>query len=173
MEYVLIILFCAAVILIAIFIVKLIVKMIKKSDDKRAEAARHPKTDAQKELVREVIAAIERDASDFDRASIYPSSDKKPALFAKVGVVECWSGERTFRYDFDSHGYFVSKEMAYILACQIADHFGGECRGIQKGEYSGDESYFSVYGPRRLAFEREWKQERELERQRIKNLKHL
>lgn len=58
------------IIILVIVAIRFIVKMIKKSDDKRAEAARHPRTDAQKELVREVIAAIERDAPDFYEAEI-------------------------------------------------------------------------------------------------------
>lgn len=172
MDYVLVILFYAAVILIVRFIVKMIVNMIKKSDDKRAEAARHPKTDAQKELVREVIAAIERDAPNFGGAFIYPSLDKKPALYATVGVVKYWSSDwKRFQYDFDSHGYFVGLDMAYILACQIADHFGGECRS-EKDTCSRQE-FYSVAGPSKLASEREQKRREELERQRIENLKHL
>ena len=102
-------------IIFVIFAIRFIVKMIKKSDDKRAEAARHPRTDAQKELVREVIAAIERDAPNFGGAFIYPSLDKKPALYATVGVVKYWSSDRkSFQYDFDSHGYFVGLDMAYM-----------------------------------------------------------
>ena len=160
------------IIILVIVAIRFIVKMIKKSDDKRAEAARHPRTDAQKELVREVIAAIERDAPNFDGAFIYPSLDKKPALYATVGVVKYWSSDlKSFQYDFDSHGYFVGLDMAYILACQIADHFGGECRSIK--DTCSREEFYSVVGPSALASEREQKQREELERQRIENLKHL
>ena len=154
------------IIILVIVAIRFIVKMIKKSDDKRAEAARHPRTDAQKELVREVIAAIERDAPNFGGAFIYPSLDKKPALYATVGVVKYWSSDlKSFQYDFDSHGYFVGLDMAYILACQIADHFGGR--------YELNYGCYCIAGPSKLALEREQKQKEELERQRIENLKHL
>lgn len=151
-------------IIFVIFAIRFIVKMIKKSDDKRAEAARHPRTDAQKELVREVIAAIERDGSGFDKAHVDISNSSgsgSVTYSSKTASGQYTSGQ----YNYDEHGYFVSKEMAYILACQIADHFGGE--------YSSDYNGYYIKGPRQLAIERKWKQERELERQRIENLKHL
>lgn len=146
------------IIILVIVAIRFIVKMIKKSDDKRAEAARHPKTDAQKELVREVIAAIERDAPDFYEAEIDISR-------IGTGSIQYNSRTATYRYSFDEHGYSVSKEMAYILACQIADHFGGR--------YELNYGCYCIAGPSKLALEREQKRQEELERQRIENLKHL
>lgn len=69
MDYVSVILFYAAVILIVIFIVK----TVRKRKENKEESKRHPKTDSQKELVREVIAAIERESPTFmERPSILP-----------------------------------------------------------------------------------------------------
>lgn len=160
MDYVLIILFYAAVILIVIFIVK----MVRKRKENKEEAKKHPKNDSQKELVREVIAAIGRNGPDFDKAHVDISNSSgsgSVTYSSKTASGHYTSGQ----YNYDEHGYFVSKEMAYILACQIADHFGGE--------YSSDYNGYYIKGPRQLAIERKWKQERELERQRIENLKHL
>ncbi len=160
------------IIILVIVAIRFIVKMIKKSDDKRAEAARHPKTDAQKELVRDVIAAIERDVFNFDGATVCSSvnSGNGYVHYCSIGAGgDYFSG---YEYNFNEHGYFVSNELAYILACQIADHFGGRC----DGSYSpGGYQYcqYHVDGPRKLALERERKQRNELERQRIENLKHL
>ena len=66
MDYISVILFYAAVILIVIFIVK----MVRKRKENKEEAKKHPKNDSQKELVRDVIAAIERDGSGFDKAHV-------------------------------------------------------------------------------------------------------
>lgn len=148
----LLILFYAAVVIF-------IVKMVMKRKENKEEAKKHPKNDSQKELVREVIAAIERDAPDFYEAKIDISRS------CGSGSVTYSSETTSGHYNYDEHGYFVSKEMAYILACQIADHFGGE--------YSSDYNGYYIKGPRQLAIERKWEQERELERQRIENLKHL
>lgn len=163
-------------IIFVIFAIRFIVKMIKKSDDKRAEAARHPRTDAQKELVREVIAAIERDAPDFYEAHVFPSNSGgnysgfvfySPNQYCIPGWEHLGSiGHEGYYYYFSDHGYFVSKGMAYTLACQIADHFGGAC-------YEGGTTSFYVAGSRRIASDLEQKRQEELERQRIKNLKHL
>ena len=59
MDYVSVILFYAAVIVFIVIIVR-------KIKDKK----KRPKNDAQKELVRDVIAAIERDGSGFDKAHV-------------------------------------------------------------------------------------------------------
>ena len=160
MDYVSVILFYAAVILIVIFLVK----TVRKRKENKEEAKKHPKNDSQKELVREVIAAIERDGSGFDKAHVDISNSSGSGSVTYSS--ETASGHYTSgQYNYDEHGYFVSKEMAYILACQIADHFGGE--------YSSDYNGYYIKGPRQLAIERKWEQERELERQRIENLKHL
>lgn len=153
MDYVSVILFYAAVIVFIVIIVR-------KIKDKK----KRPKNDAQKELVRDVIAAIERDGSGFDKAHVDISNSSGSGSVTYSS--ETASGHYTSdQYNYDEHGYFVSKEMAYILACQIADHFGSE--------YSSDHNGYYIKGPRQLAIERKWKQERELERQRIENLKHL
>ena len=154
MDYVSVILFYAAVILIVIFIVK----TVRKRKENKEESKRHPKTDSQKELVREVIAAIERDAPNFYEAEIDISR-------IGTGSIKYNSRTATYRYSFDEHGYSVSKEMSYILACQIADHFGGR--------YELNYGCYCIAGPSKLALEREQKQKEELERQRIENLKHL
>ena len=154
MDYVLIILFYAAVVIF-------IVRIVRKIKDKK----KRPKNDAQKELVRDVIAAIERDAPNFYEAEVFPSYSSSSGV-SYTSMYRTIPGCLQYRYSFDEHGYYVSKEIAYILACQIADRFGGECRSnLNNGYY--------IKGPRQLAIERKWEQERQLERQRIKNLKHL
>ena len=121
-------------------------------------------SDSQKELVREVIAAIERDGSGFDKAHVDISNSSGSGSVTYSS--ETASGHYTSgQYNYDEHGYFVSKEMAYILACQIADHFGGR--------YELNYGCYCIAGPSKLALEREQKQKEELERQRIENLKHL
>ena len=159
------------IIILVIVAIRFIVKMIKKSDDKREEAARHPKTDAQKVLVRDVIAAIERDVFNFDGATVCSSvsSGNGYVHYCSIGAGGDYFSE--YEYNFNEHGYFVSNEMAYILACQIADHFGGRCYGSYSSGHQDCRYY--VAGPQRLASEREQKRQEELERQRIENLKHL
>lgn len=160
MDYVLIILFYAAVVIF-------IVRIVRKIKDKK----KRPKNDAQKELVRDVIAAIERDAPNFYEAEVFPSYSSSSGV-SYTSMYRTIPGCLQYRYSFDEHGYYVSKEMAYILACQIADHFGGRCDGsYSPGEYQYCQ--YHVDGPRKLALERERKQRNELERQRIENLKHL
>lgn len=159
MDYVLIILFYAAVVIF-------IVRIVRKIKDKK----KRPKNDAQKELVRDVIAAIERDAPNFYEAEVFPSYSSSSGV-SYTSMYRTIPGCLQYRFSFDEHGYYVSKEMAYILACQIADHFGGRCYGSYSSGHQDCQYY--VAGPRRLALEREQKQREELERQRIKNLKHL
>lgn len=167
MDYVSVILFYAAVILIVIFIVK----TVRKRKENKEESKRHPKTDSQKELVREVIAAIERDVPNFYGATIYSSNHSNSGLVRYCSMGAGNSANSEYDYNFNAHGYFVSNEMAYILACQIADHFGGRCYGSYSSGHQDCQYY--VAGPRRLALEREQKRQEELDRQRIENLKHL
>ena len=162
MDYVSVILFYVAVILIVIFIVK----TVRKRKENKEESKRHPKTDSQKELVREVIAAIERDVPNFYGATVYSSNHSNSGLVRYCSMGAGNSANSEYDYNFNAHGYFVSNEMAYILACQIADHFGGAC-------YEGGTTSFYVAGSRRIASDLEQKRREELERQRIKNLKHL
>lgn len=119
-----------------------------------------PKNDAQKAFVAEVIAAIEREDANFYKIEVFDSSD------APKGV-RLFADYHTHRdiYDYDAHGYYISKEASWMLAAQIAEHFGGE-----SPSYS---SPYIVYGPKYLAEERENKRRQELERQRIENLRHL
>ena len=104
----------------------LLIVVIMSVKSKREKA--RSKNAAQRELVDEVIAAIERSAHDFDGAFVRPS-------FQFDGYVSFVSlGGNEFRYDFKSHGYVVSEKMALILASEIAKHFGGECRSVFKGD---------------------------------------
>lgn len=48
--------------------------VLRVTRKKREEASRRPKNAAQRELVDDVIATIERTAPDFDGADVYPSS---------------------------------------------------------------------------------------------------
>lgn len=162
----------ALVILFYAAVVIFIVRIVRKIKDKK----KRPKNDAQKELVRDVIAAIERDAPNFYEAHVFPSNSGgiysgfvfySPNRYCTPGCEHLEHiGHEGYYYYFSDHGYFVSKGMAYTLACQIADHFGGVC-------YEGGTTSFYVAGSRRIASDLEQKQREELERQRIKNLKHL
>ena len=117
------------------------------------------KNAAQKKLVSDVVATIERMAPDFDGASVICSK------YSNGGCVRFGSlrgGQ--FEYDFDSHGYVVSEGMAFVLAAAIAKRFGSEYRMIHdRGDFNGD---YRVIGPRQLAEEREEKRRRD-------SLKHL
>ena len=128
--------------------------ILKSAKEKREEASKRPQNAAQRGLVDEVIAAIERSAHDFDGAFVSPSlgHDNVPGY----GYVSFGSlGGNQFQYDFNSHGYVVSEKMALILATEIAKHFGGECRSAFN--YDHDFCGYNVVSLRQLAEEREKK----------------
>lgn len=103
----------------------LLIVVIMSVKSKREEASKRPQNAAQRGLVDEVIAAIERSAHDFNGAFVHPSSRFEYA--PGDGYVSFGSlGENQFQYDFKSHGYVVGEKMALILATEIAKHFGGE-----------------------------------------------
>lgn len=107
----------------------LLIVVIMSVKSKREEASKRPQNAAQRGLVDEVIAAIERSAHDFNGAFVHPSSRFEYA--PGDGYVSFGSlGENQFQYDFKSHRYVVSEKMALILATEIAKHFGGECRSV-------------------------------------------
>ena len=123
---------------------------------KREEASRRPKNAAQRELVDDVIATIERTAPDFDGADVYPSSIVKSSDGSYGGYVSFSSlrGDQ-FQYDFGAHGYVVKQGTAMTLASEIAKHFGGEYRPIR--EHGGGIVGYGAISPRQLAKEREQK----------------
>lgn len=131
--------------------------VIKSVRAKRDEESMHPKNAAQRELVDDVIATIERTAPDFDGAAVYPSGSKERSASGSYGghiAFQSLCGGR-FEYNFESHGYSVSREMALTLAAAIAKRFGSEYRPV----YSRTESIsgYRVMSPRQLAEEREQK----------------
>ena len=130
--------------------------VIKSVRAKRDEESKHPKNAAQRELVDDVIATIERTAPDFDGADVYPSSIVKSSDGSYGGYVSFSSlrGDQ-FQYDFGAHGYVVSEGTAVTLASEIAKHFGGEYRPIR--EHGGGIVGYGAISPRQLAKEREQK----------------
>lgn len=133
--------------------------VIKSVRAKRDEESKHPKNAAQRELVDDVIATIERTAPDFDGAAVYHSSSKERSASGSYGghiAFRSLCGGR-FEYNFESHGYVVSEKMAMTLASEIAKRFGGEYRPITR--YIGDGDYITIgyaaISPRQLAEERE------------------
>ena len=135
--------------------------VIKSVRAKRDEESKHPKNAAQRELVDDVIATIERTAPDFDGAAVYHSSSKERSASGSYGghiAFQSLCGGR-FEYNFESHGYSVSREMALTLAAAIAKRFGSEYRPITRYIYIYDGDYitigYAVISPRQLAEERE------------------
>ena len=125
-----------------------VLRVTRKS---RAEA---PKNAAQRKLVDDVIATIERTAPDFDGAGVYPSSIVKSSDGSYGGCVifESLRGDK-FEYDFGAHGYVVSEGTAVTLASEIAKHFGGEYRPIR--EHGGGIVGYGAISPRELAEEQD------------------
>ena len=130
--------------------------VLRVTRKKREEASRRPKNAAQRELVDDVIATIERTAPDFDGADVYPSSIVKSSDGSYGGYVSFSSlrGDQ-FQYDFGAHGYVVKQGTAMTLASEIAKHFGGEYRPIR--EQGGGIVGYGAISPRQLAKEREQK----------------
>ena len=130
--------------------------VLRVTRKKREEASRRPKNAAQRELVDDVIATIERMAPDFDGADVYPSSIVKSSDGSYGGYVSFSSlrGDQ-FQYDFGAHGYVVKQGTAMTLASEIAKHFGGEYRPIR--EHGGGIVGYGAISPRQLAKEREQK----------------
>ena len=130
--------------------------VLRVTRKKREEASRRPKNAAQRELVDDVIATIERTAPDFDGADVYPSSIVKSSDGSYGGYVSFSSlrGDQ-FQYDFGAHGYVVKQGTAMTLASEIAKHFGGEYRPIR--EHGGGIVGHGAISPRQLAKEREQK----------------
>lgn len=128
------ILFC-----VGLFVV---LRVTRKS---RAEA---PKNAAQRKLVNDVIAIIERTAPDFDGGGVIPSNGSDGG-----GVSFCSLRGETFEYGFESHGYIVSEGMALALAAAIAKRFGSEYRPIRDCDHfiCG----YRIMSPRELAEEQE------------------
>ena len=96
-----------------------------------------PRTSSQRQLVQDVISAIERHAPDFDQIKIYP--DYSSYTSAKInsgpdrstnGHVEIISGDKKYSYSFKQHNYEVVLDAAEILASEIVKHFGGEKKPI-------------------------------------------
>lgn len=111
--------------------------VIKSSRTKREEESKHPKNTAQRELVDDVIATIERVAPDLKYASVsYAYSDITGGVY-----FESRSGY-SFSYDYVSHGYKnVSRDAARFVAGEIAKRFGGGIGGDR------DSNCFQVWIP--------------------------
>ena len=116
----------------------------------------HPSNDTEKAFVADVIAAIRREAPDFDGARVTfvnyhgrylpPDADKKGISFSSL------SG-RKFGYRYASHGYIVTQRMAFVVASEIARQFGGEVRRARNAYDGGDIDAYDVISPRQLAEE--------------------
>ncbi len=95
--------------------------VIKSVRAKRDEESKHPKNAAQRELVDDVIATIERVAPDLKYANVsYAYYDKTGGIY-----FQSWSGY-SYNYAYASHGYKnVSRDAAKFVADEIAKRFGG------------------------------------------------
>lgn len=120
---------------------------------KRGQKIR-PRNNAQRRLVDDVIAAIEHSAPDFDGADVYWANKISGST---GGVFFSSLSGYNYSYDYASHGYFVSEEMAYVLANEIAKHFGGECREYRRAVLDNAIVSYSVIGPHQLAAEQQKK----------------
>lgn len=122
-----------------------------------------PRNDAQRKLVDEVIATIERSAPDLDVAYVH-WSNKRGNL---NGVYFRSLSGYNYAYDYASHGYFVSRGMALLLASEIAKRFGGKYykrRGLNSAF-----THYEVIGPHQLAI----KQQKKPRRDSLRHLQHL
>lgn len=99
--------------------------VIKSVRAKRDEESKHPKNAAQRELVDDVIATIERVAPDLKYANVsYAYYDKTGGIY-----FQSWSGY-SYNYAYASHGYKnVSRDAAKFVADEIAKRFGGRFGG--------------------------------------------
>ena len=116
--------------------------VIKSVRAKRDEESKHPKNAAQRELVDDVIATIERVAPDLEIARVSYDS-----YYGKAGGIyfRSWSGY-SYNYAYASHGYKnVSRDAAKFVADEIAKRF--ERGGGKVGGWSDD--YFEVWIPRK------------------------
>lgn len=95
--------------------------VIKSVRAKREEESKHPQNTAQRELVDNVIATIERIAPDLKYASVsYACGEITGGVY-----FQSRSGY-SFSYDYVSHGYKnISRAAAWIVADEIAKRFGG------------------------------------------------
>lgn len=114
-----------------------VLRVTRKS---RAEA---PKNAAQRKLVNDVIAIIERVAPDLEIARVSYDS-----YYGKAGGIyfRSWSGY-SYNYAYASHGYKnVSRDAAKFVADEIAKRFG---RGGGKVGGWSEYDYFEVWIPRK------------------------
>ena len=95
--------------------------VLRVTRKKREEASRSPKNAAQRKLVDDVIATIERIAPDLKYASVsYACGEITGGVY-----FQSRSGY-SFSYDYVSHGYKnISRAAAWIVADEIAKRFGG------------------------------------------------
>lgn len=136
-------------------VVILVVKSRRKSKE---EASKRPKNAAERELVEDVIATIQRVAPDFDGARVGTSYVDHTGRIMNNGSItfKSLSGQ-SFEYDYVAHGYTVSYHMARVLAFEIVKRFGGECRDIRN--YDHDLVGCEVVSQRQLAAEQEKKRQ--------------
>lgn len=132
-----------------------VVIIVKRVRREKAESRKRPRNDAQRGLVNEVIAAIERSAPDFNNASVTWSSRFNAE--SSGGVYFSSLSGYNYSYNYASHGYSVSEGMAYVLANEIAKHFGGECREYRNYLLDNNIVSYSVIGPHQLAAEQQKK----------------
>lgn len=117
--------------------------VIKSVRAKRDEESKHPKNAAQRELVDDVIATIERVAPDLEIARVSYDS-----YYGKAGGIyfRSWSGY-SYNYAYASHGYKnVARDAAKFVADEIAKRFG---RGGGKVGGWSEYDYFEVWIPRK------------------------
>lgn len=141
--------------IIIIIVIIMVVKSIQKSKE---DASKRPQNDAERGLVEDVIATIQRMAPDFDGARVGTSTVDYTGRVLYSGCItfKSLSGQN-FEYDYVAHGYTVSYHMARVLAFEIVKRFGGECRDIRN--YDHDLVGCEVVSQRQLAVEQEKKRQ--------------
>lgn len=141
--------------IIIIIVIVMVVKSIQKS---RAEARTRPQNDAERELVGDVIATIQRTAPDFDGAYVrFSSTDPNGiGVGSEAGVRFKSLKGQDYEYNYAAHGYSVSGKMALTLAAEITRHFGGECRRVCSDNFVVG---YKIVSQRQLAAEQEKKRQ--------------
>lgn len=138
--------------IIIIIVIIMVVKSIQKSKE---DASKRPQNDAERGLVEDVIATIQRMAPDFDGARVGTSTVDYTGRITGNGSITFKSlSGKSFEYDYVAHGYTVSYHMARVLAFEIVKRFGGECRDIY---YDHRPVGCEVVSQRQLAAEQEKK----------------
>lgn len=155
--------------IIIFFVIRFIIGLLPRNVMSRKEEKQMHKQreDNQRQLIQEIINAIENKAPDFDKIEIKSyiyTGDCADTLYYKYlnrsgGGVTIASGEKNFYYAFDSHGYAVSPATAFALADAIVKRFGGEYNGrnTSKSEDNRLSAEITILSARLINAERDYR----------------